>query len=186
MNFRHLILTGAIALPTALVMPASPSAARLESAEMQGIEQQAEPARIAEVPPAPWADLDPADSLYRAGREALNREDFRRAAALFAEISRRFPKSEYAADAGYWRAYALYRSGRDSDHAGPSANSTVLSSANPAAAPTTDIDGCTTMSMPKVMMLDNHAASAAVVHQLASKPHAAPTTDNVSPSTRSC
>jgi len=97
MNFRHLILTGAIALPTALVMPASPSAARLESAEMQGIEQQAEPARIAEVPPAPWADADPADSLYRAGREARNREDFRRAAALFAEISRRFPKSEYAA-----------------------------------------------------------------------------------------
>ena len=115
MNLRQLILTGAIALPTALVMPASPAAARLESAEMQGIAQLAEPARIVEVPPAPWADADPADSLYRAGREAINREDFRRAATLFAEISRRFPKSEYAVDAGYWRAYALYRSGRDSD-----------------------------------------------------------------------
>lgn len=115
MNFRHLILTGALALPTALVMPASRSAPRLASAEMQGIQQQAETAGIAQVPPAPWADLDPADSLYRAGREALNREDYRRAASIFAEISRRFPKSEYAADAGYWRAFALYKSGRDSD-----------------------------------------------------------------------
>jgi HEAT repeat protein len=110
-----LILTGAIALPTALVMPASQPGARLASAEMQGIVQPAPTAGIAEVPAAPWADLDPADSLYRAAREALNREDYRRAATLFADISRRFPKSEYAADAGYWRAYALYRSGRDSD-----------------------------------------------------------------------
>jgi HEAT repeat protein len=115
MNFRRLILTGAIAFPTSLVMPASHSVARLESMETQGIEQQAETARIAEVPPAPWADADPADSLYRAGIEAINRQDFRRAAGIFAEISRRFPKSEYAADANYWRAFALYKSGRDSD-----------------------------------------------------------------------
>ncbi len=115
MNLRHLILTGALALPAALVMPASRSAPRLESREMLGIPQQAESAGIAQVPPAPWADTDPADSLYRAGREALNREDYRRAASIFAEISRRFPKSEYAADAGYWRAFALYKSGRDGD-----------------------------------------------------------------------
>lgn len=115
MTFRHLLLMGAIALPSSLVTPTSPSAARLQSAEMQGIQQQAEPARIAAVPPAPWADADPADSLYRAAREALNREDYRRAATLFSEISRRFPKSEYAADAGYWRAFALYKSGRDND-----------------------------------------------------------------------
>ncbi|MEO5818051.1 MAG: HEAT repeat domain-containing protein [Gemmatimonadaceae bacterium] len=115
MNFRRLIFTGAFVLPTSLVMPASPSAARLESMETQGIEQQAEPARIAEVPPAPWADADPADSLYRAGREAINREDYRRAATIFSEIGRRFPKSEYAADAGYWRAFALYKAGRDAD-----------------------------------------------------------------------
>ncbi|MEO8333494.1 MAG: HEAT repeat domain-containing protein [bacterium] len=115
MNFRRLIFTGAIALPTSLVMPTSSSTARLESMETQGIEQQSKPAPIAEVPPAPWADADPADSLYRAGREAINREDYRKAATIFAEISRRFPKSEYATDAGYWRAFALYKSGRDSD-----------------------------------------------------------------------
>jgi TolA-binding protein len=108
MNFRNLVLLGAIALPTSLVMPAS------RSAELQGIEQAAEP-RIAEVPPAPWADADPADSLYRAGNEAINRGEYRRAATIFAEITRRFPKSEYAADAGYWRAFALYKAGRDAD-----------------------------------------------------------------------
>jgi HEAT repeat protein len=108
MNVRHLALLSTIALPTSFVMPAS------HSAPLQAVEQAAEP-RIAEVPPAPWADADPADSLYRAGREAINREDYRRAATIFNDISRRFPKSEYAADAGYWRAYALYRAGRDAD-----------------------------------------------------------------------
>jgi TolA-binding protein len=108
MNFRNLLLMGAIALPTSLVMPAS------HSASPQSVEQAAEP-RIAEVPPAPWADADPADSLYRAGNEAINRGDYRRAATIFAEISRRFPKSVYAPDAGYWRAFALYKAGRDAD-----------------------------------------------------------------------
>ena len=71
--------------------------------------------RFAQLPPAPWAQADPADSLYRAGREAINRGDFRRAATLFAEISAKYPRSEYAPDALYWRAFALYKSGRDDD-----------------------------------------------------------------------
>ena len=70
---------------------------------------------FAQVPPAPWADADPADSLYRLGREAINRGDFRRAADLFAEISERYPRSQYAPDAPYWRAFALYRAGDDDD-----------------------------------------------------------------------
>lgn len=67
------------------------------------------------LPPPAWADDDPADSLYRAGREAINRGDFRRAASIFAEISARYPRSEYAPDALYWRAFALYKSGRTDD-----------------------------------------------------------------------
>lgn len=70
---------------------------------------------FAQVPPAPWGQAGPADSLYRLGREAINRGDFRRAASLFAEISEKHPRSEYAADAPYWRAFALYRSGREDD-----------------------------------------------------------------------
>ncbi|PYP79506.1 MAG: hypothetical protein DMD35_08045, partial [Gemmatimonadetes bacterium] len=62
-------------------------------------------------PPAPWQADDPADSLYRAGREQLNRGDYRRAAGTFERIVERYPKSTYAGDALYWRAYSLYRIG---------------------------------------------------------------------------
>ena len=62
-------------------------------------------------PPAPWQADDPADSLYRAGREQLNRGDNRRAAGTFERIVERYPKSTYAGDALYWQAYALYRIG---------------------------------------------------------------------------
>lgn len=62
-------------------------------------------------PPAPWLRGDPADSLYRAAREALDRRDFSRAAGLFAQVTAKYPASGYAADALYWRAFALYRLG---------------------------------------------------------------------------
>jgi HEAT repeat protein len=54
---------------------------------------------------------DPADSLYRLARAALNDGDFKRAATLFATVAERYPDSEYAPDALYYRAYALYRNG---------------------------------------------------------------------------
>ena len=62
-------------------------------------------------PPAAWNADDPADSLYRTGREQLNRGDYRRAAGTFERIVERYPKSTYAGDALYWRAYSLYRIG---------------------------------------------------------------------------
>jgi HEAT repeat protein len=62
-------------------------------------------------PPAAWLRDDPADSLYRSAREALNRREFRKAADLFAQIPARYPKSGYVADAYYWQAFALYRQG---------------------------------------------------------------------------
>jgi HEAT repeat protein len=64
-----------------------------------------------DIPPSPWLQGDPADSLYRAAREALNRREFRQAADLFASLPGRFPRSGYAADAYYWQAFALYRLG---------------------------------------------------------------------------
>lgn len=62
-------------------------------------------------PRASWAPNDPADSLYRLARESLNRGNYRRAAQLFQEISARYPTSQYAPDALYWEAFALYRIG---------------------------------------------------------------------------
>jgi HEAT repeat protein len=66
-------------------------------------------------PPKAWAQSDPADSLYRLAREALNRGEYRRAAQLFGDITQKFPNSAYAADARYWRAFALYRLGGTND-----------------------------------------------------------------------
>ena len=68
-----------------------------------------------DVPPSPWLQGDPADSLYRAARESLNRRDFRRAADLFAQLPTKFPNSGYTPDAFYWQAFALYRLGGESD-----------------------------------------------------------------------
>jgi hypothetical protein len=61
-------------------------------------------------PPAAYPD-DPADSLYRAARRALSNNDYSRAATIFHEITSRYPRSSYAADALYWEAFSLYRTG---------------------------------------------------------------------------
>ena len=66
-------------------------------------------------PPESYAQADPADSLYRLARTALNRGEYRRAADLFGEISQKYPSSAYASDARYWRAFALYRLGGRED-----------------------------------------------------------------------
>ncbi len=57
------------------------------------------------------AQNGPADSLYRVAREALNRNEYGRAADLFSTLRRRYPRSDYAGDAHYWEAYARYRMG---------------------------------------------------------------------------
>jgi len=68
-----------------------------------------------ESPRAPWARDDPADSLYRLARQTLNAGEYRRAAQLFAQITRQYPTSQYRADAAYWRAFSLYRIGGIAD-----------------------------------------------------------------------
>jgi HEAT repeat protein len=64
-----------------------------------------------DLPPAPWRQGDPADSLYRAARQALGRREFDSAADLFGHLPARFPASAYAPDAYYWQAFSLYRVG---------------------------------------------------------------------------
>lgn len=67
--------------------------------------------RMAEGPPAPWAQGDAADSVYRVAREALNRGEYRRASQVFRDLGQRYPNSAYAPDALYWEAFSLYRIG---------------------------------------------------------------------------
>jgi HEAT repeat protein len=107
------LLLGAMALPTTLLWFSHHGESVTPEMRMDAVVYGER--GFAHVPPAPWAVADPADSLYRAGREAINRGDFRRAAALFGEISAKHPRSEYAPDAPYWRAFALYKSGREAD-----------------------------------------------------------------------
>jgi HEAT repeat protein len=71
----------------------------------------------ATVPRAAWTDADPADSLYRAARRALNDKDYDAAARMFDAIVTRYPKSEYTPDALYWKGFALYRGGNLDDAA---------------------------------------------------------------------
>ena len=59
------------------------------------------PQATQEVPPPPTVQGDPADSLYRAARSALQDRNYRRAADLFAQLTAKHPKSSYAGDA-FW------------------------------------------------------------------------------------
>jgi HEAT repeat protein len=65
-----------------------------------------------------WEQLhrdDPADSLYKVAREALNRGEYRRAATLFRDVERKYPQSQYVADAMYFQAFSLSRLGNERD-----------------------------------------------------------------------
>ena len=67
------------------------------------------------LPPPPRNAQDPADSLYRLARRAMADENYRRAAKLFNELVERFPHSDYAGDALYYRAYSLFQLGGQRD-----------------------------------------------------------------------
>jgi HEAT repeat protein len=70
---------------------------------------------FATLPRAAWAQADPGDSLYRAGRQLLNRSRYAEAARAFNDLIKRYPRSGYTPDAHYWAAFALYRTGDQSD-----------------------------------------------------------------------
>jgi HEAT repeat protein len=54
---------------------------------------------------------DPADSLYRRALEAMNRRSYTQAADLFKAVADRYPKSQLAPKAMYFRAFSLYQTG---------------------------------------------------------------------------
>lgn len=67
------------------------------------------------MPPASWAPLDTADSLWRRGRVAVADEAWREAAEQFRRLTERYPRSVYAGDALYWQAFALQRIGGNAE-----------------------------------------------------------------------
>jgi HEAT repeat protein len=70
-------------------------------------------ADAAALPPEAWAWQDPADSLWRAARQALDRGDNAAAAAAYRRIrsEARFAQSAYRSHAYYWEAFARHRIG---------------------------------------------------------------------------
>lgn len=105
------MLTATIALALAASVVGTASGATRD-------ERAAAPApRVRTEPPPPLQSFaaDSADSLYRAARKALDDGSYGRAADLFQQIADRYPRSRYAADAPYWRAFALYRRGGTDD-----------------------------------------------------------------------
>jgi outer membrane protein assembly factor BamD (BamD/ComL family) len=56
---------------------------------------------------------DPADSLYRLARSAMNDNEYRRAADLFKQVVDKYPKSGKAGEALYWRSWSLLKLGAE-------------------------------------------------------------------------
>ncbi len=61
--------------------------------------------------PAPWVQGDPADSVYRVARDALNGGDYGRAARTFNDLVAKYPKSQLTDAAQYYEALARYKIG---------------------------------------------------------------------------
>jgi HEAT repeat protein/TolA-binding protein len=61
--------------------------------------------------PAPWVQGDPADSIWRVARDALNGGDYGRAARTFNELVAKYPKSQYVDGGTYYEALARYKIG---------------------------------------------------------------------------
>ncbi len=119
MNFARFLVVGAVSLAVtagtgggnsdAGVAPAVEQIGFLASLVPQG-------PRVAEdLVPAPWIAEDPADSLYRLARNALNSGNYREAIRHFRELRERYPDSGYAADAYDWEANALTKQGSRED-----------------------------------------------------------------------
>jgi HEAT repeat protein/TolA-binding protein len=107
MRFDFDLATPHIA-PTAAMAPMPPMAIETRVAPMaMGFGRDF----VDRMPPAPWAQGDPADSVYRIARDALGRGDYGRAARLFAEIPQKYQNSAYKNDSYYYEALARYKVG---------------------------------------------------------------------------
>ncbi len=61
---------------------------------------------------------EPADSLFRVGRQLMADGEYRRAADVFKLVADRYPQSKSASDALYWRAWSLQKLGADRSNKG--------------------------------------------------------------------
>jgi HEAT repeat protein len=103
-------------LSIALVALAVVSASPATSQSPRGRAMRVAPIAAVRLVPPPSRDTeDPADSLYRLARRAMADEGYSRAAQLFGDLVKRYPQSDYAGDALYYRAYSLFQLGSQRD-----------------------------------------------------------------------
>jgi len=103
-------------LSIALVALAVASASPATSQSPRGRAMRVAPIAAVRLVPPPSRDTeDPADSLYRLARRAMADEGYSRAAQLFGDLVKRYPQSDYAGDALYYRAYSLFQLGSQRD-----------------------------------------------------------------------
>ncbi|NNG17843.1 MAG: tetratricopeptide repeat protein [Gemmatimonadales bacterium] len=115
-NFTRFLVVGAMSL--VVTAGAGSGAGDADAGTARAVEQSVPasvvpqgPGGVADLVPAPWIAEDPADSLYRLARNALNRGNYKVAIDHFRELRERYPDSGYAADAHYWEAFALTKLG---------------------------------------------------------------------------
>ena len=70
-----------------------------------------DPLRSVVTEPMVAGSPEPDDSLFSAGREALNRNRFREAGRLFEQLRVEYPGSAFVPSALYWEAFSRYRMG---------------------------------------------------------------------------
>lgn len=116
---------------------------------------------------------DPADSLYRAARERLDRGEFAGAASLFRQIHQRHPQSIYTPDALYWESFARYRIGTDDELRAALATLEEQRRRHPSAATRGDAEALATRIRGALARLGDPDATAEVLAKAAGEPDAA-------------
>ena len=108
-----LLAGAALALPAAAAGAETPTPVSLPS-PVSGL-RSASPASSGVRLPAAVEESDPADSLFRAARDAMSKGDYKKAADIFRDLRKRYPKSDHVSEALYYEAFSLYRRGESGD-----------------------------------------------------------------------
>ena len=156
-----LVLAGALMLGVGVQVPMAVDGRR---STVNG-QQSTVDRRLLTTPPAPWLQNDPADSLYRVAREALNKGRYRDALDAFRELERKYPESGYVADGLYWQAFALYRLGGRANLQRAAARLDEQSSRFPSAATRGDAEALTVRITSELARLGDVNASEDLVRR---------------------
>jgi hypothetical protein len=120
-TFISLLAGAALALPADPVATTPAAGAPTTSVSLRssdfglGTSSVSLPSSGFRLPASALDEADPADSLFRAARDAMSKGDYKKAADLFRDLRKRYPKSDRVSEALYYEAFSLYRRGESGD-----------------------------------------------------------------------